>query len=77
MQSTWVKALKDKKKVKTVYNGFNEIVNESSGKPFWVDQRRQFYNKLMQEWLDDNDVLINSTHIEDKSLITENSNSNR
>ena len=32
---------------------------------------RQFYNKLMQEWLDNNDILIYSTGNEGKSIITE------
>ena len=48
----WVKALKDKKG-KTVLNVLIAIVNESNSKPnkLWVDQGREFYNKLMQEWL--------------------------
>ena len=50
-----VKPLKDKKG-KTVLNGFMEIVNESNCKPnkLWVNQGRELYNKLMQEWLDNN-----------------------
>ena len=45
----WVKPLKDKKS-KTVLNVFIEIVNESNREPnkLWVDQGREFYNKLMQ-----------------------------
>ena len=35
----------------------------------WVDQGRKFYNKLMQEWLDNNNVLIFFTHHEAKSVI--------
>ena len=43
-----VKPLKDKKD-KTVLNAFVEIVNESKCKPnkLWVNQGREFYNKLM------------------------------
>ena len=37
----------------------------------WVDQGREFYNKLAQEWLDINDILIYSTHNESKSVIAE------
>ena len=39
------------RKVKTVLNAFIEIVDESNRKPnnLWVDQLREFYNKLMQE----------------------------
>ena len=34
-------------------------------------QGRQFYNKIMQEWLNNNDILMYSTHNEGKSVITE------
>ena len=49
----WVKPLEDKKD-KTVLNDFMEIVNESNRKSnkLWVDEGRETYNKLMQEWLD-------------------------
>ena len=68
----WVKPLKDKNG-KTVLNAFIEVVNESNLKlnKLWVDQGRELYNKLMQEWLDKNDNSINSTHNEGKSLIAE------
>ena len=40
---------KVKKRKKTVLNAFMEIVNESNRKQskLWVDQGREFYNKLM------------------------------
>ena len=62
-QCAWVKPLQDKKG-KTVINAFIEIVNKSNCKPnkLWVDQGRLFYYKLMQEWLDNNDTLMYSTH---------------
>ena len=65
-----VNSLKDKKG-KTVLKAFIEIVNESNRKPnkACVDQGREFYNKLMQEWLDSNDISMYSTHNEGK-LIT-------
>ena len=68
----WVKRLKDKKG-KTVLNPFIEIVNKSNSKPnkLWVDQGREFYNKLMQQWLDNNDILMLSKHNEGKSVIAE------
>ena len=61
----WVKPLKDKKG-KTAPNAFIEIVNESNRNPnkLWVDQGREFYNNLMQEWLGNNDILMYSTHNE-------------
>ena len=42
-----------------------EIVNESNRKPnkLSVDQGREFHNKLIQEWLDNNGILMYSTHI--------------
>ena len=64
--------MKDKKG-KTVLNVFIEIAKESNLKPnnLWVDQGREFYNKLMQEWLDYNYVLMYSTHSKGKSVIVE------
>ena len=69
---TWVKPLKDEKG-KAVLNVFIETVNESNRKPnkLRVDQGRKFYNKLMQELLDDNDILMYFTHNEGKSVIAE------
>ena len=48
-QQAWLKPLKDKKG-KTVLNVFIKIVNESNRKlkKLWVDQGREFHNKLMQ-----------------------------
>ena len=45
-------------KGKAVLNALIEIVNESNHKPnkLWIDEGREFYNKLIQEWLDINDV---------------------
>ena len=58
---------------KTVLTAFIEIVNESNPKPnkSWVDQGREFYNTLMQEWLDNNEFLMYSTNNEGKPVITE------
>ena len=48
----WAKTLREKK-TKAVLNAIIEIVNESNRRPkkLWINQRREFYNKLMQEWL--------------------------
>ena len=69
---TWVN-LWNRKKGKTVLNAFIEIVNKSNRKinRLWVDQRREFYNKLIQEWLGNNDILMFLTHNEGKSIIAE------
>ena len=68
----WVKPLKDKEG-KTVPIAFIEIINKSNRKPkkLWVDQGREFYYKLMQEWLKNNDILMYSAHNESKSIIAE------
>ena len=68
----WVKLLKYKKG-KTVINAFVEIVNKSNCKPnkLWVNQGGAFYNKLMQEWLDNNNGLMYFIYNEGKSVIAE------
>ena len=48
----------------------NLIVNQINY-GLWVDQGREFYNKLMQEWLNNNDILIYSTYNKGKSVIAE------
>ena len=52
---------------------FMKIVTESNHKPnkLWVEQGREFCNKLMQEQLDNNDILMYLTHSEDNSVIVE------
>ena len=72
----WVKPLKDEKG-KRVLNAFTEVVNESNLKSnkLEVNQGRDYnkfnYNKLMQEWLYNNNILMYSTHNEGNSIITE------
>ena len=70
-KNSWAKPLKDKKG-KTVVNALIEIVNESNCKPnkLWVDQEKELYNKLIQEWLDNN-ILMYTTHNKSKSIIAE------
>ena len=64
----WIKHFKDKKH-KTIPNAFMKLVNESNRKrnKIWVDQGRKFYNKLMQEWLHNSNILMYSTHNEGKT----------
>ena len=66
--------MKDKEG-KAVLNAFIEIVNKSDHKlnKLWVDQRREFHNKLMREWLHNNHILMYSTRNEVKSIIAERS----
>ena len=67
-----VKPLKSKN-YKTDLNAFIEVVNESNYKPnkVWVDQGRNFYNKLVPECLDNNNIWMYSTNNEGKSVIAE------
>ena len=37
----------------------------------WFEKRRELYNKLSQEQLNNNDILMYFTHNEDKSVIAE------
>ena len=63
--------MKDKKG-KTVLNAFIKTVNEFNWKQpnkLWFDQGKEFYNKLLQEWLDNNGILMYSTHDDGKSTI--------
>ena len=59
------------KKGKALLNAFIEIVNESYHKQnkLWVDQGKEFYNKLMHECK--NDILGYSENNEGKSTIVE------
>ena len=59
--------------VKAALCDFIETINESNrhSNKLWVDQGREFYNKLMQEWLGNSDTIMYSTHNEDKSVIAE------
>ena len=49
-KNSWVKHLKDRKG-KMVLNVSIELVDESNRKTnkLWVDQRRKFYNKILEE----------------------------
>ena len=49
---------------KSIIHGFTEIVNKSKPKPnkLQIDQEKQFYNRLMLKWLDDNDILMDLEH---------------
>ena len=59
------------KKGKTVVNAIIEIVNGSNHKPnkLWVEQGIEFYDKIIPEWLDNNDILMYSTHNENNSVL--------
>ena len=47
----------------------NLIVNQINYRQ--TDQEREFYNKLIQEWIDNNNFVMYSTHNECKLVIAE------
>jgi hypothetical protein len=68
----WSIPLKDKKGI-TVLNAFKLIVKKSGRIPkhIWVDEGKEFYNKNMDEWLKENNIIRYSTHGEHKSAVVE------
>ena len=68
----WSIPLKDKTG-KSILDGFKQIVKESNRIPknIWVDEGKEFYNKLMNEWLKENNIIRYSTHGEHKSVVIE------
>ena len=68
----WVKPLGDKRAT-TVFDGFIGIVNEAKRKPnkSWVYQGKGFYNKLMQNWLENKNISMYSTYNRGNSEVSE------
>ena len=68
----WVVPLKDKKGV-SIAAAFQSILKQSNRKPnkTWVDKGSEFYNTSFKKWLQDNDIVMYSTHNEAKSLVAE------
>ena len=68
----WSIPLKDKKGI-TVLNAFKQIEKESGRIPkhIWVDEGKEFYNRNIDEWLKENNIIRYSTHGEHKSAVVE------
>ena len=68
----FVVPLKDKKGI-SIVNAFQSILNKSKRKPnkIWVDKGSEFYNASFKKWLPDNDIVMNSTNNEGKSVVAE------
>ena len=68
----WSIPLKDKKGL-TVVQAFKQIVKQSGRIPkhIWVDKGKEFYNKNMDEWLQENNIIRYSTYGEHKSAVVE------
>ena len=68
----WVVPLKDKKGI-SIIKAFQSILKQSNRKPnrIWVDKGSEFYNAYFKKWLQDNDIVMYSTHNEGKSVVAE------
>ena len=68
----WVVPLKNKKGV-SIGNAFQSILDNSKRKPnkIWVDQGSEFYNNVFKKWLKDNNIEMDSTYNEGKSVVAE------
>ena len=78
----WVIPLNDKKGI-SIVKAFQIILKQSNRrakgtsaqhvKPnkIWVDKGSEFYNASFKKWLQDNDIVMYSTHNEGKSVVAE------
>ena len=64
--------LKDKKGI-SIAKAFQSILKQSNRKPIkiWVDKGSEFCNAFFKKWLQDNDIVMYSTHNEGKSVVAE------
>ena len=63
-------------KIKTgvsIFKTFQSILKDSNRKPkkIWIDKGCDFYNNSFKKWLQENDIVMYSTHNEGKSVIAE------
>ena len=70
----WVVPLKDKKGI-SIVKAFQSILKQSNSKrkpnKIWIDKGSEFYNAYFKKWLQDNDIVMYSTHNEGKSVVAE------
>ena len=67
----WVIPLKDKKGI-TIKNALEKIFNERKPKYLWTDNGKEFYNKQVQDLLNENNIKLYSTNnSEIKSAVIE------
>ena len=68
----WVVPLKDKKGI-SIVKAFQIILKQSNRKPnkIWVDKGYELYNAYFKKLLQDNDIVMYSTHNEGKSVVAE------
>ena len=68
----WIVPLKVKKGV-SIVGAFQQILKQSNGKPnkIWIDKGSEFYNTSFKKWLQENNIVMHSTHNEGKSVVAE------
>ena len=69
----WVVPLKDKKGI-SIVKAFQITLKQSNSKKpnkIWVDKGSEFYDAFFKKWLQDNDIVMYSTHNEGKSVVAE------
>ena len=56
-----------------IVKAFQSILKQSNRKPnkIWVDKGSEFYNACFKKWLQDNDIVMYSTHNAGKSVVAE------
>ena len=64
--------MKDKKGVNIVH-AFQKLLDDSKRKPnkIWGHKGSEFYNNYLKKWLQNNDIIMYSTHNEGKSVVAE------
>ena len=65
----WSVLIKDKRS--TITSAFHRITKIRIPQMLWVDQGTEFYNKTFQNWLDQEDIRLYSTHNEGKAVVVE------
>ena len=68
----WVISLKNKKG-DSIAEGFKQILDDSNRNPnkIWIDHGNEFYNNKFKSFFKENDIEMNSTFNEGKSVIAE------
>ena len=68
----WVVPLKDKKDI-TITNAFQKFLDRSGRKPniLWSDKGSEFYSRLLKSCLQDNEIVMYSTHSDGKAVVIE------
>ena len=59
--------------LKSIVTVFQSILKQSNRKPnkIWVDKGSEFYNDYFKRWLQNNDIVMYSTHNKGKSVVAE------